>query len=157
MTTTFSIAIQNASAAQVVPDRFSLQRWVDETLQDKLETAEMCIRIVDEEESQQLNMQYREKNQSTNVLAFPVKIKEDLDQKQPYIGDLVICAPVVTREAIDQDKALMTHWAHIVIHGTLHLLGYDHIKDDEAEIMEGIEIEIMQRLGFTNPYETEEN
>ncbi len=121
------------------------------------QAVEMTIRIVDLAESQQLNRDYREKNKPTNVLSFEFEQPPglvDLGEALPYLGDLAICAEVVAQEALVQHKALESHWAHMIVHGTLHLQGYDHIEDDEAEIMEGLEIKIMQGLGFANPYET---
>jgi probable rRNA maturation factor len=105
-------------------------------------------------ESQELNHQYRGKNKPTNVLSFPFEIPEHLPEgvEIELLGDLIICAPVVEREAQEQNKALLAHWAHMTLHGCLHLLGYDHIEDKEAEEMESLEIEILQKMGFPNPY-----
>lgn len=139
-----------------MPAVSQLTRWVDLTLSHQGFEAspdlpvEMTIRIVDERESQQLNAQYRDKDKPTNVLSFAY---EGLDQiPLALLGDLVICAPVVLQEALEQGKSLTAHWAHLVIHGTLHLLGHDHIDDIEAEIMEALEIEILAQLGFPDPY-----
>ncbi len=109
------------------------------------------MRIVDEDESQQLNGQYRQKDKPTNVLSFPADLPEEL--QLPLLGDLVICAPVVAREAEDQNKALDAHWAHMLVHGTLHLLGYDHIDETDATEMEALETQIITELGFAPPYE----
>jgi probable rRNA maturation factor len=117
------------------------------------EDVELTIRIVDEQESQALNDQYRDKNKPTNILSFPFELPHGLDIEMNLLGDLVLCAPIVDAEAKEQQKALEAHWAHMVIHGTLHLLGYDHIDDEEAEEMEAIEIECLESLGITNPYE----
>lgn len=151
----YPIHFQLESNAESIPDRFSLQRWVNLTLDNEIEQAEVCIRVVDEAESQALNLQYRQKDKPTNVLSFPSEIPEDIPQEIPYLGDLVICAQVVEREAAEQNKAVQSHWAHMVIHGLLHLLGYDHIKENEAEMMEAIEIDLMAELGYANPYERE--
>jgi probable rRNA maturation factor len=113
---------------------------------------ELTIRLVDETEIQLLNNDYRGKNYPTNVLSFPADLPEELNI--PFLGDLVICVPVIAREAEEQHKSLDAHWAHMVIHGTLHLLGYDHIDDDEAEIMEALEIAILKQLGYADPYHT---
>ncbi len=144
-------AQQNAEAGEEPPSESELQRWADLALCDDV-PAQVSIRIVDEAESQQLNSSYRGKDRPTNVLSFPMQLPEELDL--PMQGDLVICAPVVEREAREQHKTSRAHWAHMVIHGMLHLQGYDHIEDDEAQHMERLEIELLQQLGFANPYES---
>ena len=116
---------------------------------------EIVVRIVDVKESTELNEIYRLKSGPTNILSFPVEIPEEIELN--LLGDLVICAPVLEKEALDQNKALQDHWAHIVIHGVLHLLGYDHIEDDEAELMETKEITILSHLGIKNPYIQEQS
>ncbi|MEH0687696.1 rRNA maturation RNase YbeY [Vibrio cholerae] len=116
--------------------------------------AEVTIRIVDSEESQQLNHEYRGKDKPTNVLSFPFEAPPGIEMD--LLGDLIICRQVVEQEANEQGKPLMAHWAHMVVHGSLHLLGYDHIEDDEAEEMESLEIEILDKMGIANPYETED-
>ena len=108
----------------------------------------MCVRIVGSEESQHLNATYRQKNHPTNVLSFPA----DVETRVPVLGDLAICWPVVVREADEQSKSLEDHAAHLVIHGLLHLLGFDHEDDTEAEVMEGLEISTLATLGVANPY-----
>ncbi len=115
---------------------------------------EVTVRIVSPDESRSLNRDWRGKDAPTNVLAFPgAPLLIDGDEDPPHAGDLVICADVVAREADEQHKSLDQHWAHMVIHGCLHLLGYDHIDDVDAAIMEGIEREAMQCLGFADPYQ----
>lgn len=114
---------------------------------------EITIRIVDEAESHELNLTYRGKDKPTNVLSFPFEVPEGIEL--PLLGDLIICRQVVEKEAQEQQISLESHWAHLAIHGTLHLLGYDHIEDAEAEEMEGLETEIMQSLGFEDPYISE--
>ena len=153
----YAITIQNASAADIVPEIAAFQCWVAAALTGKVDRAELCIRIVDKIESQTLNAQYRQMDKPTNVLSFPLDVPIDVEQTVRYLGDLVVCAPVLSHEAISQGKPLMMHWAHMVIHGTLHLLGYDHIKDTEAEIMEAIEVELMEQLGFPDPYLVKED
>jgi len=142
---------------QSIPTLEQCQKWVHASLQEprSFEPVEMTIRIVDEEESQTLNFDYRNKNKPTNVLSFEFEQPPglvDLGEELPYLGDLVICANVVKQEAEAQNKPLEMHWAHMVVHGTLHLQGYDHIDDVEAEEMEALEVEIMQNLGYGNPY-----
>jgi len=153
------VDVQWAVDAEYHPSESDIQTWVEATLafNDIYSSAdaELTIRIVEEEEVAELNQQYRQKQGSTNVLSFPVD--EDLPLDIPLLGDLVICAAVVAREANEQNKTLNEHWAHMVIHGTLHLLGYDHIKEDQAEVMEQIETSILQGLGFSNPYEVTTN
>ena len=113
---------------------------------------EVSIRIVEPEESQQLNQHYRHKNKATNVLSFPAVFPEGV--AIGFLGDLVICADIVEQEAKEQHKEPLAHWAHMVLHGTLHLLGYDHVDNKEAEIMESLEIQLLQSLGYPCPYTT---
>lgn len=136
-----------------LPTVDDFQRWADMAMGDDAD-AEVVIRIVDEAESRELNNQYREIDKPTNVLSFPMELPEELAaaMEESMLGDLVICAPVVAREAAEQNKQLQHHWAHMVIHGMLHLQGYDHIADDEAEAMESLEITLLQQLGIDNPY-----
>lgn len=111
---------------------------------------ELCIKIVDAEESQYLNRTYRGKDKPTNVLSFPSEIPEFVES--PHLGDLAICATVVVNEASEQNKSISAHWAHLTIHGCLHLLGFDHIEDDEAEAMESLEVALLSQLNIANPY-----
>lgn len=133
-----------------LPTESDFQKWLDVVLPQFQEESEVTIRIVDDAESHELNMTYRGKDKSTNVLSFPFEAPPGMEL--PLLGDLVICRQVVEKEAREQQKALLAHWAHMVVHGSLHLLGYDHIVDEEAEEMESIEIEIMQSLGYPDPY-----
>jgi probable rRNA maturation factor len=151
------IDLQIASEHPRCPNHSQLKLWVESALQDsntKYEEQEITIRIVDEEESHTLNMQYRSKEKPTNVLSFPFEAPAQIDLN--LLGDLVICAPIVSKEAQEQSKTEISHWAHMVVHGTLHLQGYDHIENDEAEAMEALEIEVLKTLGFPNPYTIEE-
>jgi probable rRNA maturation factor len=133
-----------------LPTIDDFENWAKAALAERIETTEMTIRIVDENESQQLNCDYRGKDKSTNVLSFPFEGPPGIEL--PLLGDLVICRQVVEQEAQSQNKQTQHHWAHMVVHGCLHLLGYDHIVDDEAEVMESLEIEILKTLGIDNPY-----
>ena len=121
------------------------------SLKKRKDVKELCIRIVTETESQALNKEYRDKDKPTNVLSFPAELPPGIPHY--VLGDLVICQAIVEKEALEQNKPLMAHWAHMVVHGTLHLLGYDHETDSEAEEMEGIEVELLTSIGFLNPYE----
>lgn len=146
--------VQRASRCTDLPSDAQIHRWVLAALRDSRDATELSVRIVDEEESRQFNHQYRGKDKPTNVLSFPAELPEDLDL--PLLGDLVICAPVVAQEAQQQHKALLAHWAHMVVHGTLHLLGYDHIEDSDAEIMESLETQLLAGLGIADPYQPAE-
>ncbi|MFL9590857.1 rRNA maturation RNase YbeY [Aeromonas schubertii] len=139
---------------QGLPSEADFQRWLDGTVLGFQPEAEVTVRLVDEAESQDLNLTYRGKDKPTNVLSFPFEAPPGIDL--PLLGDLVICRQVVEREAIEQDKSLEAHWAHMVVHGCLHLLGYDHIEDDEAEEMEQLERDIMHELGYADPYADDE-
>ncbi|HCJ28046.1 MAG TPA: rRNA maturation RNase YbeY [Pseudomonas sp.] len=145
--------VQCASSG-AVPDEADLRRWCALALRQRKGDSELTIRLVDEEEGRELNHTWRQKDYATNVLSFPADVPDEL-LDIPLLGDLVICVPVVEREAVEQGKALPAHWAHLVIHGCLHLLGYDHIEDDEAEEMEGLERQLLAELGHADPYATE--
>ena len=136
---------------QNLPTEEQIMQWLNVILPQFMDNAEITIRIVDEQESQQLNNTYRHKDKPTNVLSFP--FESPIEIEVPLLGDLIICKQVVEAEAKEQHKSLTAHWAHMIVHGCLHLLGYDHILDEEAEEMENIEIDIMQQLGFDNPYQ----
>lgn len=138
-----------------VPDLAHFIQWAQAALIERdQKLTELSIRIVEDKESQQLNHEYRGKDKPTNVLSFPFDNPPGLDL--PLIGDLVICANVVKKEAEEQAKQEDAHWAHMVVHGCLHLLGYDHIDDDDAELMESMEKRILLQLGFDDPYKTEQ-
>ncbi|RXK33981.1 rRNA maturation RNase YbeY [Arsenophonus endosymbiont of Bemisia tabaci Asia II 3] len=136
-----------------LPSETTFQHWLETFLPQFQSESEITIRIVDIAESQYLNLTYRGKDKPTNVLSFPFEVPENITL--PLLGDLIICRQVVEKEAIEQQKSQDAHWAHMVIHGCLHLLGYDHLTDFEAEEMETIETEIMQKLGYPDPYQNE--
>ncbi|MCK5873375.1 MAG: rRNA maturation RNase YbeY [Alcanivoracaceae bacterium] len=145
-----------------LPVQEQVQRWAESAARLAGGAAgEIAIRIVDEAESRALNHDYRGKDYPTNVLSFPFELPEGMPEEmrvelgEGIIGDIAICAPVVEREAKDQGKAVEAHWAHMVIHGVLHLLGHDHVEDAGAEIMEALEIRALAELGYPNPYFTE--
>jgi len=147
----FRIDIEINSTSSKIPTIEQIEQWISAALHsDELSDAEVSVYIVDEAESQDLNFQYRGKDKSTNVLSFPADIPDEVGV--PLLGDLVVCAPVVEREAHEQGKSLDAHWAHMLVHGTLHLLGYDHIEDDEAEVMEALETRLITQLNFPAPY-----
>jgi len=139
---TVQYAAENADPADL-PTRSQFRRWINTTLEQQ---AEITLRIVDEQEGRILNHDYRGKDYATNVLTF---VYDDI---KPLSGDIVLCAAVVEREAREQQKKLLAHYAHLTVHGVLHLQGYDHIEDDEAAVMEQKEIAILETLGFDNPY-----
>lgn len=136
-----------------LPTAEQIEQWATAAVQPQSDEVEMTVRIVDEAESHALNLNYRGKDRPTNVLSFPFECPDEVEL--PLLGDLVICRQVVEREAQEQDKPVMAHWAHMVVHGSLHLLGYDHIEDGEAEEMESLETQIMTGLGFADPYLSE--
>jgi metalloprotein, YbeY family len=136
-----------------LPTAEQIEQWATAAVQPQSDEVEMTVRIVDEAESHALNLNYRGKDRPTNVLSFPFECPDEVEL--PLLGDLVICRQVVEREAQEQDKPVMAHWAHMVVHGSLHLLGYDHIEDDEAKEMESLETQIMTGLGFADPYLSE--
>ncbi len=175
------VDVQYASNEPDLPDKDMLTHWVNAALQSALQcqippnkkgrkgeehhspfspvplplvpsNVELTIRIVDEAEARQLNERWRQRKGPTNVLSFPFEGAEGIDI--PLLGDLVICAPLVEREAAEQQKSRNAHWAHLVIHGTLHLLGYDHIDEQKAQVMESLEIRVLHDLGYPNPYHT---
>lgn len=137
-----------------LPAEQDIETWLAAALEGERDETEVTVRLVDEAESQELNRDYRGKDKPTNVLSFPFEAPPGVEL--PLLGDLVICRQVVEREAAEQNKPLQAHWAHMVVHGCLHLLGFDHIKDDEADIMEAREIRILARLGMDNPYQDDE-
>jgi len=154
-----SIDIQVASVVGSVPGETEMQSWVQDVIMELAVPGkcEVSIRIVDEEEGRELNKQYRDIDTATNVLSFPAN-NEILGSPPPQLpcslGDIVICGPIVEREAADQHKEINAHWAHLLVHGTLHLLGHDHEADDEAEEMEAIETRILGKRGIGDPYAT---
>ncbi|SRR5579883_2185883 len=150
----YHISVQRAVSGISIPAATDLKRWAKSALQGKIPNAELTIRIVDKDEITTLNTTYRHKNKPTNVLSFPFETPADVEIEVPLLGDIIICAEVIQEEARDQKKTLDAHWAHMVVHGTLHLLGYDHEKEDDAEKMEQEEIIILKKLGFVNPYQT---
>lgn len=146
--------LQLACEADNLPTQADFERWCEQVLAERLDEAELTIRLVEAEESQALNRDYRGKDKPTNVLSFPFEAPPGVELS--LLGDLVICAAVVAAEAAEQGKPLAHHWAHMVIHGLLHLLGYDHIDEQEAEQMEGLERAILAQLDIPDPYALDE-
>jgi probable rRNA maturation factor len=144
------IGVQRASRGWAVPEGRALRRWARAALTGRRTEAALTVRIVGEEEGAALNARFRGKNGPTNVLSFASEGIEAIDPA--FLGDVVICAPLVIHEAHEQRKAVQAHWAHLVVHGVLHLLGFDHDRPAQAAQMEGLEIEILARLGFSDPY-----
>lgn len=148
------VAVGYAAPRAGVPAAVSFRKWVAAALEGRIREADLAIRIVDEKEGRALNHHYRGKDYATNVLSFPAELPEGLPKgvKLPLLGDLVLCAPVVAREAREQGKPLNAHYAHLTVHGCLHLLGWDHEDAQEAEAMERLEREILAGLGLPDPY-----
>lgn len=157
---TLDLIVQNDDGIVGVPADKDILRWAQAAVDgaandatahlDRDEPYELALRIVSRDESQQLNRDYRGKDYPTNVLSFPFEAPPGVDVA--ILGDLAICADVVKQEAQEQQKDILAHWAHLVIHGTLHLLGYDHIEDDEATQMEALEIKLLAGFGIADPY-----
>ncbi len=147
---TIELELQIATDAKTLPHPSQFREWISSTLAGRLDTAELTIRIVDNDEMTDLNERFRNKKGPTNVLAFPYEPQPGIISRA--LGDIVICAPVVEKEADEYQKQLLAYWAHMVIHGALHLLGFDHDTTVTANEMEGIETDILVRLGFPPPY-----
>jgi probable rRNA maturation factor len=146
-----TIDVQYAVSADGIPAAEQIRHWAEQALSAQQAAAELSVRVVDEAEITALNRQYRGKDGPTNVLSFPYEAIPGIASN--LLGDVVICAPVVAAESVAQGKPLEAHWAHLVIHGVLHLLGYEHHKEGEASRMEATEIELLAALGYANPYE----
>ena len=144
------VAVGYAVPRAGIPAAVSFRRWVHAALDGRIREADLAIRIVDEDEGRSFNRHYRGKDYATNVLSFPAELPEGV--KLPLLGDLLICAPVVAREATEQQKPLAAHYAHLTVHGALHLLGWDHENDQDAECMEQLEREVLATLGIRDPY-----
>jgi probable rRNA maturation factor len=149
MSDSLEVLLSCSTEFEGLPAVREVEKWARAAYQSG-NLAQVSIRIVDEQESQTLNLQYRHNNQPTNVLSFPMHA--DIGGQAEMLGDLAICAPVVQREADEQGKSCLAHWAHMVVHGMLHLQGYDHEDRQQAEVMENLEIGILSSLGFENPY-----
>lgn len=146
------------SQAPDLPSPADFRRWIWQSCKNTYSCVEVSVLLCDEDEARALNRDYRGKDYATNVLSFALNEGESFVRPDSgsLNGDLVFCPQVVAREAAEQGKTLMAHYAHLTVHGTLHLMGYDHIADDEAEVMEALEIRILHQLGYANPYAQDE-
>lgn len=145
-----TVNVQFATERKGVPSAPEIRRCAEQALAGRVDDCELVVRVVGEAESAQLNRDFRGKSGPTNVLSFPFEAPAGVPSK--LLGDLIVCAPVVRKEAREQQKAARAHWAHMIVHGCLHLLGYDHQSDDQAREMEALEVEILGRLGVDDPY-----
>lgn len=148
-----TVNIQLACLETYIPTSRQFRSWLKAALNvqaKKIQRAEITVRIVDENESAKLNKMYRHKIGPTNILSFSYNPPPEMQIE--LLGDLVICAPIVLKEAAAQHKSVEAHWTHLIIHGCLHLLGYDHVQTQEADVMEALEIQILQKMGLDNPY-----
>lgn len=144
-----SIEVQFAADGQHCPSAPQIILWAQTALEKQV--ADLTIRIVESTEIQSLNEEFRAKSTPTNVLSFPSDIPPELGLA--YLGDVAVCAEIVNSEALEQGKTNDSHWAHMIIHGVLHLRGFDHIQNTDADVMEALEIDLLADLGFNNPYE----
>lgn len=152
----YHVDIQNATTHSIPLTEQAIVDLAVMALRDHKACAELTLRLVDAKEMIFLNKTYRQQDKVTNVLAFPSHIPQEIELEYPLLGDVIICPEVLVSESLTLQKELIEHWSLIVIHGVLHLLGYDHIKDEETAEMQAIEIKLLTELGYSNPYEIEE-
>lgn len=152
-----NIDIQHSSKEKCPVTDEVLAQWVAMVLPPEKSQFELTLRLVDSSEITELNRTYRKQDKATNVLAFPSALPEEIMQLHPFLGDIIICPAVLKEESSAQNTPLIAHWAHIVIHGALHLLGHDHIQDQDAAIMQALETQLLKTLGFDNPYKLEDD
>jgi probable rRNA maturation factor len=146
--------IERATLTRGIPADETFQSWMQAVPAQPDLVYSLSIRIVDEQEARRFNLDYRGRDYATNVLSFPAELPEGLPDeiRKAQLGDLLICAPVVVREAQEQNRPAADHWAHLTVHGILHLLGYDHVEAEDAAVMEALEIDILAGLGIPDPY-----
>ena len=146
--------VQRVTTSSWLPDDEQFQLWISSVPAAQDHKYSLTVRLVDEHEARRFNKEYRDRDYATNVLSFPAELPEGLpvEVRQAQLGDLLICAPVVASESREQNRPEIDHWAHLTIHGVLHLLGYDHERPDEAVVMEALETEILGNLGISDPY-----
>ncbi len=147
---TISVDLQVSEDAGDAPDADRVRRWVTAALADRRRRAQVSLRVTGRDEMSELNRRYRGRQGPTNVLSFPAELPAEV--RTPLLGDIVICAPVVAEEARAQGKPALAHWAHLVVHGTLHLIGYDHVEASDARRMEAVETDVLAGLGYADPY-----
>lgn len=153
----YKISLQTACQDKLPVNGKIIKNWVKLTLEEHIKRGELTIRLVTMDEITNLNMTYRQQNKPTNVLAFPSQLPDSVVLNYPLLGDIVICPAILEQEATAQNTPIVAHWAHIVIHGVLHLLGFDHIETEDTQRMQTAEIKLLAALGFTNPYQDEDN
>jgi probable rRNA maturation factor len=153
----YHIDIQYACDQTLPVSDDMLTKWAELALHEQMSAAELTLRLVDIKEIRQLNHRYRKQDKATNVLAFPSQIPNQVELDYPLLGDVILCPAIVDGESRALKKPLEEHWAHLVIHGVLHLLGYDHSKESDTAVMQALEIKLLAKLGFANPYQTEDN
>lgn len=144
------ITLQTIASNTFIPSRYFLQRWVNKALSKQVTSNQVNIRLVSKKESAELNSRFRHKKGPTNILSFPFEPPPGISSA--FLGDLVVCAALVNQQAKQQAKTRLAHWAHLIIHGCLHLIGYDHIHNKDANKMETLEIRLLKELGYENPY-----
>lgn len=149
---TYLIDIQNACTARLPASKTTLRMIARSTLQAERSAAELTLRFVERSEMIHLNHTYRQINAPTNVLAFPAQLPDIIPFKRPFLGDVIICPTVLKTECIELRKPMKDHLAHLVVHGILHLLGYDHMEEQEAQHMQDREIKVLMQLGYAHPY-----
>lgn len=147
-----NLDIQHETKATLPVTDKALSIWVEAALKAHVKQAELTLRLVDKTEIQMLNLTYRKQDKPTNVLAFPANLPEDISNEYPLLGDVIVCPAILEEESKALNTDLNAHWAHIVIHGVLHLLGFDHIDENDARIMQKYEISVLKTLGFDTPY-----
>lgn len=154
MTENVLVDVQNASASDSVPHECDIRDWLVKVVGDSVagQSVEISVRVVDEYEGRVLNHRYRQIDKATNVLSFSVDDDNLPSDVRRPLGDIVLCAPIVEREAAEQEKKIADHWLHLLVHGALHLLGYDHETDDDARQMEAIERDLLATQGVDDPY-----
>ena len=153
----YHIDVQNATDKPLPLTEDEITHLAALALRDHKDRAELTVRLVDAEEMTHLNKTYRQQDKTTNVLAFPSSVPTVVELDYPLLGDVIICPQVLQKESLELNKTLKEHWSLILIHGVLHLMGYDHIKDNDAAIMQAIEIKLLAELGYDNPYQKEDS